>query len=68
MDDGKPSDDRRAVLERQITYQYAHFGLDPAAAEQVELPVPSEITALVRDGKKVVPAATVRPTEPPTGT
>ncbi len=53
MDDGKPSDGRLAVLERQITYLYAHFGLDPAAAEQVELPVPSEITALVRDGEKV---------------
>jgi len=52
MDDGQP-DDRLAVLEWQITYLYAHFGLDPAAADQVELPVPSEITALVRDGKKV---------------
>jgi len=40
MDDGKP-DDRLAVLERQIMYLYAHFGLDPAAADQVELPVPS---------------------------
>jgi len=52
MDDGKP-DDRLAVLERQLMYLYAHFGLDPAAADQVELPVPSEITALVRYGKKV---------------
>lgn len=52
MDDGK-SDDRLAVVERQIAYLYAHFGLDPAAADRVELPVPSEITDLVRDGKKV---------------
>jgi len=52
MDHGK-TDDRLAVLERQITYLYAHFGLDPAAADQVELPVPTEITTLVRDGKEV---------------
>ena len=45
--------DRLVVLERQGMYLYAHFGLDLAAADQVELPVPSEITALVRDGKKV---------------
>ncbi len=53
MDDGTPSDNRLEVLERQITYLYAHFGLDPEAAEQVELPVPAKITALVRDGKKI---------------
>lgn len=52
MDDGEVND-RLGALERQMTYLYAHFGLDPAAAEQIELPVPSEISALVRDGKKV---------------
>jgi ribosomal protein L7/L12 len=46
-------DDRLAALERQIAYLYAHFGLDPAAANQVELPVPARIAALVSDGKKV---------------
>ncbi len=52
MDDAK-SVDRLAAVERQIAYLYAHFGLDPTAADRVELPVPAEITALVRDGKKV---------------
>lgn len=45
--------DRLAQLERRIAYLYAHFGLDPAAADAVELPVPAAITALVRDGRKV---------------
>jgi hypothetical protein len=47
------NDERLDALERRITYLYAHFGLDPAAADEVELPVPEQITALVREGKKV---------------
>lgn len=39
--------DRLTALERQIAYLYAHFGLDPAAADQMELPVPARIAALV---------------------
>ncbi len=53
MDDGRPSDNRLAVLERQITFCMPTLVLIPMAAEQVELPVPAEITALVRDGKKI---------------
>jgi hypothetical protein len=51
MVDDEPGDDGRAALERQIGYLYAHLGLDPAAADHVELPVPPEIAALLRDGK-----------------
>jgi len=68
MDDGKP-DDRLAVLERQIMYLYAHFGLDPAAADQVELPVPSSQHSSVtarrsqRSGTIGAPSTLVSPTQ-----
>lgn len=44
---------RVATLEGRIAYLYARFGVDPAAAEQVELPVPTAILELVREGKEV---------------
>jgi hypothetical protein len=53
MDDSEATEQRLARIERQLMYLYAHLGLDPGAAEQVELPVPAEVAALVRDGKKV---------------
>ena len=53
MGDSESTEQRIAVLERQIAYLYAHFGLDPAAADSVQLPVPDEVAALVRQGKTV---------------
>ncbi|MGH3549240.1 MAG: hypothetical protein ACRDQU_14240 [Pseudonocardiaceae bacterium] len=53
---------RLAAIERQLAYLYAHFGLDPKAADQVELPLPAEIEALIGQGKHLAAVKAYRQT------
>jgi len=50
---------RISAIERQIAYLYGHFGLDPVAADRVDL---AEIVALIKAGKKVAAVKTYRDT------
>ena len=50
-DELSESEARIIRLERLVQYLYGHFGLRTTAADGMELPVPSEITALLGEGK-----------------
>lgn len=52
-DELSESEARIIRLERLVHYLYGHFGLDASAADGMELPVPSEITALLSEGKNM---------------